>query len=254
MPRSPRKKSAIGIYHIIMRGINRQDIFMDDHDYNKFISTLLKYKKICEFDLYAYCLMTNHIHLLIKVQNEPIETIMRRLCGSFVKWYNKKYNRIGYLFQDRYKSEPIDNESYFLTVIRYIFQNPKKAGIIKGSPENYKWCNYNDYLSNSYNKDISLVLNLFSDNEELAVSRFINFITQDNIDICSDIDENRTITDESARQLMFNLCDTNNISDFLKLHRVAQDVYLRQMKYKYNLPLRQIERLTGVSRSALEKL
>jgi len=69
---------------------------------------------------------------------EPLETVMRRICGSYVFWYNKKYDRIGYLFQDRFKSEPVEDDVYFLVVLRYIFQNPIKAGITN-RVKNYKW-------------------------------------------------------------------------------------------------------------------
>lgn len=123
MARQPRKKSDSGIYHIIMRGINRQNIFEDQEDYYKFIETIKQYKEISGYQIYAYCLMGNHVHLLLIVGNEPLEQIMRRICGSFVYWYNRKYQRTGNLFQDRFKSEPVDNDNYLLTVLRYIHQN-----------------------------------------------------------------------------------------------------------------------------------
>jgi len=131
MPRTQRSKSGSGIYHIIMRGINRQYIFEEPEDSDKFIQTLQQYKEISEYELFAYCMMGNHLHLLIRVGKEPIEQLMRRICGSYVYWYNKKYSRIGNLFQDRFKSEPIEDDSYFLTALRYIFQNPVKAGLVK---------------------------------------------------------------------------------------------------------------------------
>jgi len=121
VPRAARIKSENGIYHIIMRGINRQVLFETDQDCTRFIETLQRYKEICKYKLYAYCLMSNHVHLLIRECEEPLETVMRRICGSYVLWYNKKYDRIGYLFQDRFKSEPVADDIYFLTVLRYIF-------------------------------------------------------------------------------------------------------------------------------------
>lgn len=115
----------------MMRGINRQAIFYDEADFSKFLETLLKYKEISGYEIYAYCLMDNHVHLLLKVGREPLEQIMRRICGSYVYWYNTEYQRIGYLFQDRFKSEVVENDSYFLTVLRYIHQNPLKAEVSK---------------------------------------------------------------------------------------------------------------------------
>ncbi|MEW9124891.1 MAG: transposase, partial [Thermotaleaceae bacterium] len=118
MPRMPRIKSKSGIYHIVMRGINRQTVFEDEEDCHKFIQTLQKYREISAYKLYAYCLMGNHIHLLLKEDKEPLETVMRRICGSYVLWYNKKHGRVGYLFQDRFKSEAVEDDAYFLTVLR----------------------------------------------------------------------------------------------------------------------------------------
>lgn len=95
MPRCAREKSESGIYHIIMRGINRQSIFEDEEDYFQYLNTIQRYKEKCGYQIYAYCLMGNHVHLLLKIGQEPLEQVMRRLCGSYVYWYNNKYQRIG---------------------------------------------------------------------------------------------------------------------------------------------------------------
>lgn len=128
MPRAARKKSNSGIYHIMLRGINRQLIFEDEEDKNRFIETLLKYKEQCGYLIYAYCLMGNHIHILLKEGKEELTLVLKRIAGSYVYWYNWKYHRSGHLFQDRFKSEPVEDDAYFLTVIRYIHQNPETRG------------------------------------------------------------------------------------------------------------------------------
>ena len=135
MPRQAKKKSNTGIYHVMARGINRQDIFEDEEDYIKFIDTLKTYKAVCGYKLYAYCLMGNHFHLLVKVEQEDLDLIFKRVLCSYVYWYNWKYQRVGHLFQDRYKSEAVEDESHFLVVMRYILQNPVKAGICKSIGE-----------------------------------------------------------------------------------------------------------------------
>lgn len=126
MPRQARKKSESGIYHIMLRGINKQQIFEDDEDCQKYLQILKECKAVSEFKLFAYCLMGNHIHLLIQLGKEPIDLIFKRIGSRYVYWYNLKYRRTGHLFQDRYKSEPVEADSYFLTVVRYIHQNPPK--------------------------------------------------------------------------------------------------------------------------------
>ena len=85
MPRSARKQSSTGIYHVMLRGINQQDIFKDEEDYLRFLSVVKECKEVCGFELYAYCLMTNHVHLLIKVGKEPLELIFKRIGCRYVK-------------------------------------------------------------------------------------------------------------------------------------------------------------------------
>ena len=138
MPRQARKKSESGIYHVMLRGINQQQIFEDSEDCDKFIQILQECKAVSGFKLFAYCLMGNHIHLLIKPEKEPLEQVFKRIGGRYVYWYNVKYQRVGHLFQDRFKSEPVEDDSYFLTVIRYIHQNPVKAGLCKNIKD-YKY-------------------------------------------------------------------------------------------------------------------
>jgi len=115
----------------MLRGINRQQIFEDAEDCYKFLTILREYKGICEYSVYAYCLMGNHIHLLLKEGTESLEQVFKRVCGKFVYWYNSKYQRVGHLFQDRFKSEPVDSQEYLQTVLRYIHQNdvPEKSEI-----------------------------------------------------------------------------------------------------------------------------
>src|SRR5699024_6218007 len=124
MVRKPRRKSQTGIYHIMLRGINRQTIFEDDEDRIRLLSTIKRYKEKSNFKLYGYCLMNNHIHLLMQEVDETISQTIKRVSASYVYWYNNKYSRCGHLFQERFKSENVETANYFITVLRYIHQNP----------------------------------------------------------------------------------------------------------------------------------
>ena len=165
MPRGPRKKSSSGIYHIMLRGINRQTIFEDDEDRIKFLETLKNYKDISKYQIYSYCLMDNHIHILMKEIEEPISTTIKRICASYVYWYNHKYERCGHLFQERFKSEIVETDGYFLTVLRYIHQNPVKAGIIKSVADS-KWTSYHEYTERANMIDIDFGLGSFSERDK----------------------------------------------------------------------------------------
>ena len=144
MPRKSRKKGPLNYYHIIIRGNNKQDIFFDEMDRKKFIEELEKTKEKYNYCLYAYVLMPNHVHLCIKDNKSAISKIMHSLLVRYVEYFNKKYERIGYLFQDRFKSVPIENYEYLKYVIRYIHLNPEKAGIIEH--RQYRWSSYSEYL------------------------------------------------------------------------------------------------------------
>lgn len=247
MPRQARKKSESGIYHVILRGINRQQIFEDKDDSNKFIEILKKCKTLSEFKLFAYCLMGNHIHLLIKEEKEPTEKIFKRICSRYVYWYNVKYQRVGHLFQDRFKSEPVENDSYFLTVIRYIHQNPVKAGLCKNIKD-YKYSSYAEYISNSQIVDTDFVFDMISKKE------FEQYNNTENEDRCLEINDKPKIrvTDEQAKKIIEKYSKCKNASEFQKLDTVNRDEFIAIFKQK-GLSIRQISRLTGVSYGIVRK-
>ena len=192
MPRQARKKSKTGIYHIMVRGTNRQTIFEDDEDYEKFIDTIRKVKEKSGFKIYGYCLMGNHVHLLLHEGNESISLSMQRICSSFVYWYNWKYDRYGHLLQERFKSEVVESESYLITVLRYIHQNPIKAGIID-SIEGYRWSSYREYLEKENIIDTEIILKLFSMKREKAKKEFDKYMKETNEDMCLEYIESHRI-------------------------------------------------------------
>ena len=247
MPRQARKKSKTGIYHIMLRGINQQQIFEDSEDFDKFLQVLKDCKAISEFKIFAYCLMGNHIHLLIQEVVEPIEQIMKRIATRFVYWYNIKYQRVGHLFQDRFKSEPVEDDVYFLTVLRYIHQNPIKAGICK-KLENYQYSSYNEFLGLPYLVDCDFVFDMI-DKEQ-----FINFNNETSFDRCLDVEEKPLIrvTEEQAQKIIEKISKCKNVSDFQALNIKTRDKCLKKFK-ESGLSIRQISRLTGVSFNVVRK-
>ena len=137
MARRAREISGTGIYHVMMRGINRQNIFEDDEDFTRFVELL--FQMVCPVDdngkplpprciFYAYCLMTNHVHLLIREVTESLSSVIKRIGVSYAQYYNKKYQHFGHLFQDRFRSEPVNDNAYFFTLLQYIHQNPAHRG------------------------------------------------------------------------------------------------------------------------------
>lgn len=175
MPRSPRLRSSNGIYHIMLRGINKQTIFENDEDKLRLLETIMRYKDISKFKVYCYCLMDNHIHLLLEETDETISKAIQRISASYVFWYNNKYERCGHLFQERFKSENVETARYFLTVLRYIHQNPVKAGLAANVFE-CRWTSIDEYFQNPVLVDINLGFNLFSSNRNKAIQLFAEFM------------------------------------------------------------------------------
>lgn len=248
MSRTPRKKSESGIYHIMLRGINQQVIFEDDEDYFKFIETLKKYKAISGYKIFAYCLMSNHIHILLKTEKEDIDIIIKRIAGSYVYWYNWKYYRKGHLFQDRFKSEPVENDECFLTVLRYIHRNPIKAGIT-GEVDKYLFSSYNEYtLGKSGLVDVDFAFSILEKEE------FIRFNKEENKDVCLDIDEqNYRLRDNDARDIIKKISKCSNATEFQELSQELKAKYIKKLK-ENGLSIRQISRLTGISKGKVERL
>ena len=238
MPRMKREQSSTGIYHVVFRGINRQRIFEEDEDYERFLSLLKHYQQISEYSIYAYCLMPNHIHLLIKEGTEPLGQTFRRIGASFVYWYNLKYGRAGHLFQDRYKSEVVEDDGYLLTVVRYIHRNPVKAGLCR-EPEEYRYSSFARYESDPLIES-SLVLGMTGRKE------FFNYHHTDSKDLCLDVEEEkkRRLTDQDAIRLMTELYHCSNPSEFQEAEKETQDKILHTLLGAGG-SLRQISRLTG---------
>ena len=154
----------------MLRGINHHTIFEDGDDFEKYLQTQKDYQEKLDYTIYAYCLlptayclMGDHIHLLIKEGSEEIGKVFQTIGASFVYWHNWKYERRGNLFQGRYRSEVVENDEYFQVVIRYIHQNPLKVNIVE-KLDDYKWSSYKEYIDKPYICDIDFGLGMISFN------------------------------------------------------------------------------------------
>ena len=245
MPRAARKKSNSGIYHIMLRGINRQQIFEDEEDRQTFLDTLENYKDLCGYKIYAYCLMGNHIHLLLKQGKEDLTLVFKRIAGSYVYWYNWKYHRCGHLFQDRFKSEPVEDDSYFLTVLRYIHQNPVKARICK-LPEDYPHSSMREYLTFPKLAETAFALSM------LPLEQFVAYHREENEDQCMEMDESIRLTDADVKQLILKITKCENAAEFQQLDKTARNSCIHKLHEK-GVSIRQISRLTGLSKKVVER-
>lgn len=264
MPRSVRNKAATGIYHVLMRGINRQVIFEDTEDYQYFMAVLervgfqtddegLRVGQNCTY--YAYCLMSNHFHLLIREREEKISLTLKRIANAYVYYYNRKYQRSGHLFKERFRSEPVDNLDYFKTLLRYIHQDPVRVGLVARA-EDYPYSSWGEYSGKVFPLarlcHVEAVLRRVSFDE---IQKMVCAPLPEKTDIL-DIDRevNRhQLSDEQVKQLLTQYSGAMNTSQFQQLERSRQVMAIRALR-EQGASIRQLERLTGLSRGLIFRM
>ncbi len=180
MPRQSRIDAAGALHHVICRGINRQRIFTDENDYSMFLKRLgdllLETKTSC----FAWALLPNHFHLLLRTGAAPLSTLMKRLLTGYAVTFNRRHARHGHLFQNRYKSILCQEESYLLELVRYIHLNPLRANLVPEyrSLASYPYCGHGVLMGrrNAEWQDRNYVLGLFADSEHLARRQYSRFV------------------------------------------------------------------------------
>lgn len=242
MSRQPR---IAGEYmHIIVRGIGKQILFEEQSDNEKYLSYLKKYAEEDNVSVLAYCLMENHIHLLIRDTQGVVSSFMKKMGVSYALYYNRKYDRTGHLFQDRYKSEIITDDAYLLSAFRYILNNPEKAGICRANE--YCFSSYHEYGKESGLTDTGILYDMIGDRK-----KFAQFMLKK--DETEHIEADTPKRDDTWALQMIR--DTLNIisgTQIQQFGRTQRDEALALLKSK-GLTVRQLERLTGINRGVIQK-
>lgn len=264
MPRTAREQSTTGIYHVMLRGINRQDIFEEPEDYWKIIKTLSSLtkmtettpdgmrKKICTCHIYAYCIMPNHVHLLIQENEWTVGQCVKYIADIYVRYYNIKYGRVGHLLQDRFRSEPCGSQEYFFVLLRYIHQNPVKAGLAN-SVRDYDYSSWrNDYLNLGeihVCKTYPVIRRYKFDELTLWVDVPVS---EDRG--CIDVDEKRVIPDVEVRDAVIKASGLRSISEFQLLTLAKKKDVIREVSHNLPAGPRQLSRVTGMNFETIRKV
>lgn len=259
MPRHSRKKSSTQTYHVVIKGADRQLLFEEAKDYKKYLDILEYYKGKFQFNIYAYCLMSNHVHLLIHhPDSTSLESIFRHINTTYATWFNLKYNRTGFVQDGRYFSEPVEDSRYLLTVVKYIHYNPTKAGLEQSPGMGYPWSSYRDYQSDYQTEspsessgltDTDFVLMLLGTQEHFAA---MHNIAPD--DDCFDVHKTRKrIPDDVAKDILMQSCTCSCATEFQNLSLSKRNSCLLLLHEK-GLSVRQLNRLTGTPRGVIERL
>ncbi len=247
----------------MLRGINHQDIFEDRPDFWKFLKLLRQQTHPVDQSgrplaphctIYAYCLMSNHVHLLVRTTDDGLTAPIKSIAISYAQYFNAKYEHKGHLFQDRFKSTPVDNMDYFITLLRYIHQNPVAGGITKSVTE-YPWSSWCEYdpsktcavpVCNTEHvlKRMSLEELTGLVNEPLAKS--LNILDIDN-------EMSVRLSDEKVKEYLLQICHEPNITAIQHYPKELRNPIIHELK-AYGASIRQINRITGISEGIIRNI
>lgn len=230
----------------MLKGIDGREIFLDEEDKAKFLEKIINAKETGKFKLYGYCLMDNHVHLLIE-ESEDIGTSIKRITVSYVQWHNNKYGRTGHLFQNRYLSEPVETESYLICVLRYIHRNPIKARLVKNIAD-YKWCSYIEYIATYEGQQSHIDTTLINEYFYL-ITDFQKYMNSDNNDECLEHEESPKWTDIT----LIKFIKEEYISSFKNMPMEARNKMIKEIYQRTGVSIRQLARILGMGKTIIER-
>lgn len=243
MARTPRVRTEEGFYHVILRGSGRQILFENDGDRRLLLALLGRCLGEAGISILAWCLMSNHVHLLLCDPQGELSPAIQRCTGSYAGHFNRLTGHVGHVFEGRFKSVPVTNERQLLQVLRYIHDNPERAGVCRASE--YRWSSFSEYASGrSEVADVGPLLELLGGAEGFAA-------------LCASTDRGtyveRTgafVSDDdallAAREALGGVDPAT-----LKGLRPAERNPRLQLLRDAGLTIRQVERLTGIGRSTI---
>jgi len=236
MARKPRIHYPGALYHVMVRGNNGEMILREGTEKNKYLDILAKYKEKLYFKLFAFCIMDNHAHLLIQVDNVPLSQIMQRVQQVYTQWYNSKHGRTGHVFQQRYKALLCDKDNYLFQLLHYIHNNPVKANLDKGIE--YQWSSHLYYLGkgNSQLVDTEEILGLISPNRKEAIKQYIELmiheqgeISYENLDGVQIQNRTRINTEQHKKKSIDEIIKTVCCNEKVSINEVTKRTKLQKI-------------------------
>ena len=214
MPRPLRSFSKSKIYHIITKGNNAEEIFYDNQDRRYFLKQLKETKEKFNFEIFTYCLMSNHVHLVIRIDDEYLSKAVQSLIIRYAYYFNQKYKRVGVFVQNRFKSKNVEDQRYFLEVCRYVHRNPEKAGVAK--TQDYPWSSYKEYVGKEEIINKKILLHYF-DNDVKKFIKFTNMFNEEKETIdFADYEIMDKLKDDELANIVIKLFNLDSIDEISK--------------------------------------
>lgn len=267
MSRKPRIHYMGAFYHVVVRGNNHAYIFNSRENKEEYKKIVSKYKKRYRFKLYAYCIMDNHVHMLIEVSDVPLSKIMQGIQQVFTQRYNRRNKSTGHVFEQRYKSYLCDRDEYLFQLIRYVHQNPIRSKLNDGI--DYEWSSHKEYIGNSELADVDFPLSMFSDKKNKAIKRYLDFIGEletkeiksmdfqedKTLEITQNIEKKHKITKEELIGIIEEVTKIkiDEIKGNSKNKRISdiRKIYIKCFKKYTNLPNKEIANLLEIGNSTV---
>ena len=245
MPRCARRVSESGYYHVMLRGNGRQVIFEDDADRRAFLEALGEAMSSRGIEIVAWCLMSNHVHLLLADPGGRLSDAIHAMTTSYAGHFNRRSGHVGSVFAGRFKSVPVEDDAQLLAAVRYIHDNPVKAGIC-AVPDEYPWSSYHEYVGEPWIASVETVLDLVG-----GIDRFECFsLAPRPTGYC--FRPGARVPEEDAADVARAAIYPVALADVKTLDGEERVRVLSLMR-DAGLSVRQVERLTGVGRYAIEK-
>lgn len=245
MPRAPRAVAESGFYHVILRGNGKQVLFEDDADNRAFLELLTKWSGRCGVRVLAWCLMENHVHLVLEDPDRSLSEMMQRLAGDYAQRFNRRTGHVGHVFESRFKSCALEDEPYLLQAVRYVHDNPQKAGICPASE--YRWSSYHEYVGQGEVADTALVLELLG-----GVDGFVAY-SEEGRPRSYRFDRRSRVPDDEMGDVARLVLGDVPAREVAALPKPARNEALRGLR-EMGLSVRQIERLTGVGHGTIGRV
>lgn len=250
-----RTYSTSKTYHIIFKGIDNQNIFYEDQDREIFLKQLLITKKKFEYKVCAYCLMDNHVHLVIIIEDKFLSKAMQNLIIRYAHYFNKKYQRVGPFLQNRFKSKNIENQMYFIKACRYVHRNPKNAEICE--VEDYKWSSYREYIGKEKIVDKKILLHYFNN----QIEEFVEYTQKDKLSDIEEFSEYEMIVKLTDNQLAegikkkFKIDSISDIPIFFKDKDEPEiKTYIEEIKKIKGTNKTQVARVIRIGRRMINRI
>ena len=256
MPRTPRLYSNSKVYHIILKGIDDQDIFYDDQDRKMFLKQISETKTEFNYIVYSYSLMTNHVHMVIKCQDIFLSKAIQSLLIRYVHYFNKKYDRSGPLLKNRFMSKAIENLQYFIDVCRYIHRNPENAGI--ELTQNYKWSSYQEFIGKAKIINKKALLNYYKNDINRFIEDTIKTTNENSIEDYIEYELIGKLSDDQLAKAIMSKFEIENVSDlpgfFKNKGGEELEKCIQQLANIQGTNKNQIARITRLGRKVIQRI